>query len=156
VFVFDTSAYISGWHHHLRPKTFPGVWSLIEAALDDGRIVSPRAVYAELETKDDDLIAWAKPRTALFVDPSEDVQRAAGLIQGDLPHNPLRNTADPWVIAEAQARGWTVVTYEGQTFSGAPIPTARWHRSMPGICQRYGVVCVTLPDAIDALGGVFH
>lgn len=58
------------------------------------------------------------------------------------------------MIAEAQARGWAVVTYEGQTFSG--VPTTRWHRSMPGICQHYEVACVTLPDAIDALGGVFH
>jgi len=153
VFVFDTSAYLNGWRYHLRPKNFPGVWVLIEAALDDGRIISPRAVYIELEQKDDDVHAWAKPRAALFVDPVEAVQRSAGAIQHALPRNPLRNVADPWVIAEAQARGWTVVTYEGQTFSG--VPTRNWHRSMPGICRHYGVACVTLPDAIDALGGVF-
>ena len=156
MFVFDTSSYISAWRHHFRRKNFPGVWVLIEAALDDGRILSPRAVYGELEEKDDDLHAWAKPRAALFVDASEDVQRSAGVIEAELPQNPLRNKADPWVIAEAQARGWTVATYEGQTFSGASIPTVRWHRSMPGICQRYGVACATLPDAIDELGGVFR
>ena len=155
MFVVDTSSYISGWNHHLRPRNFPSVWALIEAALDDGRILSPRAVYAELEEKDDDLHAWARPRAALFTEASEAVQRAAGAIQGELPPNPLRNRADPWVIAEAQARAFTVVTYEGQTFAGARIPTARWHRSMPGICGRYAVACVTLPDAIDALGGVF-
>ncbi len=155
MFVFDTSAYISGWHHHLPRRTFPGVWTLIGAALDDSRVVSPRAVYAELEAKDDDLYQWARPRAALYVDPAESVQRTAGIIQHDLPHNPLRNAADPWVIAEAQARGWTVVTYEGQTFSGARIPTARWHRSMPGICQKYGIRWATLPEAIGELGGVF-
>lgn len=77
------------------------------------------------------------------------------MIQQALPPNPLRNVADPWVIAEAQARTWKVVTYEGQTFAGSSIPTARWHRSIPGICQQYSVGCVTLPDALDALGGVF-
>ncbi len=156
MFVFDTSAYISGWNHHLRPRNFPGVWALLEAALDNGRIISPRAVYAELEAKDDELYAWARPRAALFVEASEEIQRAAGVIQQELPENPLRNVADPWVIAEAQARELTVVTYEGQTFAGARIPITRWHRSMPGICQHYGVACVTLPDAIDALGGVFR
>lgn len=78
MFIFDTSAYLSGWRHHLRPKNFPGVWALIEAALDDGRIVSPRAVYTELESKDDDVFDWVKPRAVLFVDPTEAVQRAAG------------------------------------------------------------------------------
>jgi hypothetical protein len=153
VFVFDTSAYVNGWRHHFRPRNFPGVWALIEAALDDDRVVSPRAVYTELEAKDDDVFAWAKPRAARFIDPTEAIQRAAGIIQQDLPNTPLRNAADPWVIAEAQSRGWTVVTYEGQTFSG--VPTVRWHRSMPGVCQRYGVAAATLPDAIDALGGIF-
>lgn len=151
--VFDTSAYLSGWRHHFRPRNFPGVWTLIERALDDGRIVSPRAVYTELEAKDDDVFAWARPRAALFVDATEVVQRAVGVIEQALPHNPLRNVADPWVVAEAQARGWTVITYEGQTFAG--VPTTRWHRSMPGICQEYHVACATLPDAIDTLGGVF-
>lgn len=73
MFVFDTSAYLSGWRHHFRPKTFPGVWTLIEAALDDGRIISPRAVYTELQEKDDDVYSWARPRAALFVDPSPEV-----------------------------------------------------------------------------------
>ena len=155
MFVFDTSAYISAWRHHLRPRNFPGVWTLIEAALDDGRVFSPRAVYAELGEKDDDLFEWAKARAALFTDTNAAVQRRAGVIEAELPENPLRNRADPWVIAEAEDRGWTVVTYEGQTFAGSRIPTTRWHRSMPGICQRYGVPCVTLSDAIDALGGVF-
>jgi uncharacterized protein DUF4411 len=153
LFVLDTSAYLSGWRHHLRPRNFPGVWTLLEAAFDDGRIMSPRAVYTELQEKDDDVYAWVRPRAALFVDATPEVQRAAGVIQQELPHNPLRNVADPWVIAEAQAREWTVVTYEGQTFSG--VPTTRWHRSMPGICQHYSVACATLPDAIDGLGGVF-
>lgn len=156
MFVFDTSAFLSGWRHHLRPRNFPGVWELVAAALDDGRIVSPRAVYTELEEKDDDVFAWVRPRAARFVEPTEPVQRRAGVIQQELPHNPLRNVADPWVIAEAEARGWTVVTYEGQTFAGAQIPTTRWHRSMPGICRRFSVACGTLPDAIDALGGVFR
>jgi Domain of unknown function (DUF4411) len=154
VFVFDSSAYISGWRHHLPRDTFPGPWALIEEALGDGRIVSPRAVYVELQQKDDDVYAWAHEWIDSFVEPSEDVQRDSGVIYGSFPQNSLRNAADPWVIAEARAREWTVVTYEGQTFSG--VPTTRWHRSMPGICGHYSVPCATLPEALGRLGGRFE
>jgi hypothetical protein len=153
VFVFDTSAFLNGWRDHYPPATFPGVWNLIDDALHDGRAITPREVYTELTAKDDDVSAWAKARPECFVDPSEDVQRVAGVIYMSFPQGSLRNAADPWVIAEARLRSWSVVTYEGRTFSG--VPTRNWHRSMPGICIHHSVGCVTLPDALGQLGGSF-
>lgn len=153
MFVFDTSAYINGWHDHYPPTTFPGVWALIEQALDDSRVISPREVYTELMKKEDDVCAWAKQRVALFVDPGQATQREAGAIYATFPNPGIRDAADPWVIAEAKLRGYTVVTYEGRTFSGAP--TRRWDRQMPGICERNDVPCVTLPEALGKLGGSF-
>jgi Domain of unknown function (DUF4411) len=64
-----------------------------------------------------------------------------------------RDAADPWVVVEAEIRGFSVVTYEGRTYSG--VPTRNWYRKMPGICQHYGVACLTLPDALTQLGGQF-
>lgn len=151
--VFDTSAYLNGWRDHYPPPTFPSVWTLIEAALDDARAISPREVYNELTRQDDDVAAWAKERIARFVEPSAEVQRAAGVFHHDFGSNPLRNAADPWILAEAQLREWTVVTYEGRTFSG--VPTTNWQRSMPGICQQYSIPCITLPEALGRLGGSF-
>jgi hypothetical protein len=153
VFVFDTSAYINGWRDHYPPTTFPSVWSLIEAAFDDLRVISPREVYNELTQKDDDVSAWAKDRITGFVEATADVQHEAGAIYGTLPNPGDRDAADPWVIAEARVRGLTVVTYEGRTFSG--VPTRRWHTQMPGICQHHGIPVVTLPEALGALGGTF-
>jgi hypothetical protein len=155
VFVFDSSAYINGWRHHYPRATFPSVWALIEDAFDDGRVLSPREVYNELTRKDDDVAAWAKQRIDGFVEPTEDVMRAAGAIfEHELPDTG-RDAADPWVIAEARIRGLTVVTYEGTTFSGVPTSESRWARSMPGICRRLGVDCSTLPEALGELGGEF-
>lgn len=153
MFVFDTSAYLNGWRDHYPPETFPGVWELIETALDEGRIVGPREVYNELEKKDDDVAAWAKKRIARFVDPVEEVQLQTGPIYQSFPNPGVRNAADPWVLAEARVKGLTVVTYEGRTFSG--VPTRRWHRSMPGVCQHHDVPCITLPEALGQLGGSF-
>lgn len=127
--VLDTSAYLNGWHDHYPRATFPSVWSLIEAALGDGRAISPREVYNELTRQDDDVAAWAKERVDRFVEPTAEVQRSA------------------------QLRGWTVVTYEGRTFSG--VPTANWQKSMPGICGQYAIACITLPEALGRLGGSF-
>lgn len=156
MFVFDTSAYINGWRDHYPPTTFPGVWTLIETAFGDGRVISPREVYNELTRKDDEVAAWAKERADGFVEPTEDVMRAAGAIfEYELPNPTTRDGADPWVIAEARMRGFTVVTYEGRTFSGVPFGEQRWARTMPGICQRLGVPCVTLPEALGELGGSF-
>jgi hypothetical protein len=156
VFVFDTSAYLNGWHDHYPPPTFPSVWELIETAFGDGRVLSPREVYNELTRKDDEVAAWAKARLAGFVEPTEEVMRAAGSIyENELPNSGTRDGADPWVIAEARIRGLTFVTYEGRTFSGIPTSEARWARSMPGICKRLGVGCVTLPESLGELGGAF-
>jgi hypothetical protein len=153
VFVFDTSAYINGARHHYPYATFPSLWDLIGEAMGDGRIIAPRAVFTEIDQKDDDVCAWVRQRPAAFVEPSEDVQRRAGEIQAALPRSHTRDEADPWVVAEAGVRGLTVVTYEGQTFSG--VPTTRWHRQMPGICNQFEVRCRTLPEALGELGGTF-
>lgn len=156
MFVFDTSAYINGWRDHYPPTTFPGVWALIEDSIARDRVISPREVYNELTRKDDDVAAWAKERLAGFVEPTEEVMRAAGTIfENELPDSGNRDAADPWVIAEARIRGLSVVTYEGRTFSGVPTSERRWASSMPGICKRLGVGCFTLPEALGQLGGTF-
>jgi hypothetical protein len=153
VLVFDTSAYLNGRRDHYPTATFPSVWQLIEKAMADGRIVPPREVYREIVAMDDEHAAWAKSLSALFVDPTSDVQRAAGVIYQMFPGAGRRDGADPFVVAEAQVRGYTVVTYEGRSFSG--VPTRRWHRTMPGICGHVGVKCATLPEALAMLGASF-
>lgn len=153
MFVFDTSAYINGWRDHYPPATFPSVWSLIDAAFDDLRVISPREVYNELTRKDDDVCAWAKDRMAGFIEATAAVTREAGAIQASFSSPGTRDGADSWVIAEARVRGYTVVTYEGRTFGGAR--TKRWEDKMPGICEHHGIPVVTLPDALGTLGGTF-
>lgn len=135
--VFDTSAYLNGWRDHYPPSTFPSVWGQIADAMEDGRVMAPREVFSELTRKDDDVAAWAKERVDKFVEPGDDVQSRAGEILAMLPSPGERDGADPFVIAEAEIRKFTVVTYEGRSFSG--VPTKNWARTMPGICQRIGV-----------------
>jgi hypothetical protein len=152
--VFDTGAFVNGRRDHYPAATFPSVWEFIAAAMEDGRIVTPREVLNELKAKDDETCKWVKERSAgCFVEPSAAVQREAGVILAMLPNPGQRDGADPFVVAEAMTRGFTVVTYEGRSFSG--VPTKNWARKMPGICQHVGVQCRTLPEALTMLGGTF-
>lgn len=87
-------------------------------------------------------------RKHVAVDPSPEVQRLAGKLDERFDSSPTRDRADPWVVAEAQHRGWTVVTYEGtNTLTGARTP--KWRFKMPGICESIGVGCCILPEALN-------
>jgi hypothetical protein len=128
----------------------PSVWGLVAEAIDDQRIILPRAVYRELLVYDDDLAAWINERSAAVVEPSEEVQQLAGTYPQEFPNSPARHEADPFILAEAQIRGFTVVTYEGTSFSG--VPTRSWAKSMPGVGQCFEIACCTLPEALRDLG----
>jgi hypothetical protein len=152
VLVLDTSAYMNGRRDHFMPSILPTVWVLVGEAIEDGRIVLPREVYRELRAQDDDLASWINGYSDQVAEPSEEVQRLAGQFASEFPRPGIRNGADPWILAEAQLRGFTVVTYEGRSFAGIPFAAARWARSMPGVCQRFGIPCCTLPEALGRLG----
>jgi uncharacterized protein DUF4411 len=151
VLVFDTSAFINGWRIHYRPTTFPTVWERVAEAMAAEFIIAPREVYNELQTKDDDVAHWAHARVHLFVEPSEAVQRAVGPIQASFKNPGVRDRADPFVVAEAPVRSFTVVTYEG-TNSITGARTRRWEEKMPGICEELGIQCRIVPEALEMLG----
>ena len=154
MFVFDTSPLINGWRFHYPPKNFPGVWDLLSASIADGRIVIPREVFNELKRQDDDIFQWVRTRAHPFVEPSEAVQAAVGKIYQQFRRRGNRDDADPWVIAEAQVRQFTVVTYEGRTQAGPASPKSPQGK-IPGVCDALGIRCVPLSDALDDLGASF-
>lgn len=122
---------------------------MVGAALEESRIILPREVFREITKQDDDVKQFIDRYSSLAVDPSPEVQKEAGAIYQTLPKPGVRDVADPFVIAEAKVRGFTVVTYEGRSFSG--VPTKNWAKTMPGICKRLKVPCCTMPEAITAL-----
>ena len=147
-YVFDTNVFIAAWNVHYRPDTFGPVWRLIEDCLENGRIISPRAVYLELTgTHDDTLAGWAKERSGQFQDPDEQVQRLIPTIDAAAPgliKTGTRNAADPWVIACAYHRGFAVVTYEGIGPTG--MPAVGKGMQIPKACEALGVECILLGE----------
>jgi Domain of unknown function (DUF4411) len=109
-----------------------GVWTLVEAAIDDGRVVVPREVYRELLAQDDEITTLVRRHEHVVAEPTEGVQRRAGVFQQMFPKPGLRDLADPFVMAEAAARGFAVVTYEGITFAGERAKKA--DDKLPALC----------------------
>ena len=150
MFVFDTSAFINGSRHHYFLDTMAGVWTLVEAAIDDGRVVVPREVYRELLAQDDEITTLVRRHEHVIAEPTEGVQRRAGVFQQMFPKPGLRDLADPFVMAEAETRGFAVVTYEGITFAGERAKKA--DDKLPALCGQVGVRCCTLAQALRDLG----
>jgi hypothetical protein len=53
-------------------------------------------------------------------------------------------------MAEAEARGFEVVTYEGITFAGERAKKA--DDKLPALCEQVGIGCCTLAQALRGLG----
>jgi hypothetical protein len=149
-FVFDSSAFINGAHHHYHLDTMRPVWDLVEAAIDDGRVVLIRAVYREVLEQDDEISKLVARHAEAIAEPTEQAQRRAGEFEGFFSRSKLRDQADPWVMAEAEAREAVVVTYEGITFSGDPAKGS--DKKLPAICKNVGLDCCTLAQALRDLG----
>ena len=47
-------------------NVFPTVWDNLSNLVDDGRLISPKAVYNELKAKSDELYDWAKNHKKMF------------------------------------------------------------------------------------------
>ena len=148
-FSLDTSGLLDAWVRHYPPDVFPGVWSLMEAAVAAGEIFVIDEVVRELERKDDGIFKLVKNHENIIVPIDEGVQRrVAGIMS---KHGRLvdsrknRSGCDPWVIALAQERGLTVVTAEKPTRSLA-------RPKIPDVCHDLGVSCIEIIDLFRAQG----
>jgi hypothetical protein len=93
-------------------------------------------VLVELKRKADEVYNWALDREAMFIPTDEDIQRPVSNILScherlvDTRRN--RSGADPFVIALAEVKGYTVVTYE--TRVGNPNKPY-----IPDVCDGLGI-----------------
>lgn len=153
-FVFDTNVFITGQRTHYPLKTFGSVWDSVEQWMIAGHVIVPRAVLVELKRHSDEVYEWLNERKEYVVEPSEAVQRQAGLIQQNhFSAATPRDQADPFVLAEAAVNDHVVVSYEGVDTYGAPTKKAA--KKLPGICGNLGLECILLGQALVKLGGDF-
>lgn len=149
-FSFDTSAFINGQRDLFRPPTFGPLWDAIAEMIEAQKIIAVDEVKREIRRKDDDVGKWVRSQRGLFVPLQLDIQRATKEVLSACPRlmaqqGATRNSADPFVVGLALARGGTVVTQE------TPANSSRRPR-IPDACIAVDVPWLTLPDFVDAQG----
>ena len=106
LYSFDTSSLLNGQRDLLPPGTFPALWENIESMIEAGEIRSIDLVRDELDARADDVSAWARRQSGLFVPLTVDVQSAVREVLAEhqriLGIGSGRSGADPFVIALAQ------------------------------------------------------
>jgi predicted nucleic acid-binding protein len=149
-YCLDTGVFIRAWRESYPPDVFPTFWTTFEQFIEDGEVGSPQVVLEELSKKDDELHKWAKATKGLFQPLKEDIQTAVSEILQKFPRmmeeGRDRNTADPFVVAMAKARGLTVVTTER---SGSKKP------KIPDVCQHFGIPSLGLVGLLRELKWTF-
>ncbi len=151
-YVFDTNIIIDGRMRSYPPELFPRLWELVAVLIADGRIICPREVLFELEQGDDDCAAWAKSLPNFVVEPGPDAVHVVNQITQSHPKwsSERSNRADPWVIAEAESRGFTVVTQERRSRSSVP-----GREKIPNVCSRRNFACITFVRMMQTEGWRF-
>lgn len=148
----DTSALLDGWVRYYPPDVFPGVWGRLEELVRRGHLRATEEVLVELEKKQDEVFAWARRQSEMFIAIDEPIQPHVRVILRDFPKlldtRTNRSGCDPFVIALARQNGWTVVTGERRT--GRPD-----RPNIPDVCEALGLPCFSLLELIRREGWTF-
>lgn len=151
VYCIDTSSLIGAFVRHYPRSSFPGFWREFEQLIEHGRVFAPEAVYGELKGRKDALAEWAKSHAQMFLQPDMYVLARVGNIGIHFPAAAqttiAENKADPFLVALADNKQWTVVSEERGT--SQEIPT------IPQMCKRYAVPCIQLVEVITRERWVF-
>jgi len=158
-YVIDTSSLIDLSRQYPR-DIFPRVWEQLERLVKESRIVSPREVLDEVESKDDPLSIWSKDHKMVFkevtvtqIDTVRDIMhRYPGLV-GRMG----RFSADPWVIALAvECRDDPQKTLEPISWSVVTEEQIRGNRvRIPFVCKEMGIPCINFLGLIRKEGWSF-
>lgn len=154
-YVFDNSPLSALFRNYYRSR-FPSLWQRFDRLVEDGRLVSTREVFREIEDGPiETLLEWAKQNRQLFATPTAEegafVARiyAVPRFQQNIEQKKLLRggkVADPFVITRAARENRAVVTVEVIKPNAVKIPN---------ICAHFGVRCLSLPEFMESEGWTF-
>lgn len=124
MYLLDANVFIQAKRLHYGFDFCPAFWSWLEREHANARVFSIEGVFDELVAGADDLASWAQTRRDLFLRPD------SGTVSSPL------QVADYYLVAQAHALGFTVVTHEIAANSVKKI-------KIPDACIGLGVRVVT-------------
>ncbi len=146
IYVFDTNSFnVIGFYF---PQRFPSFWKSFDKLVNDGRIISVKETFLELENKLPEnrqhMQGWISAKKSIFLSPTpEEMKFVADIFsishfqQLVKPKQMLVGAplADPFIIAAAKLRSGCVVTEEVRKDNSARIPN---------VCDHFGVECINV------------
>lgn len=156
MYVFDTSSLSLIGNYF--PVVFRGFWTRFDSLVADGRIISVRETFDELNsfTRFPHIQAWLRNHRAIFLPPTEgeaqfiaDMFASEPRFQALIPRKAQlqgRRVADPFLIASARERALCLVTEE--TLRGEAI-------KIPYVCNHYGIDCTNVEGMLNREGWEF-
>lgn len=155
-FLIDANSFIAPYKNYYAFDITPGFWVQLKKALLDDSVSVLDVVKAEINKGDDELTAWISAMSELKIMDRRDQSIMAKYTEvlSYLQKNPsyndkaLRawsdvNVADPWLIATAAAKGYTIITFEqsaGKISEKNPCGKPK----IPDVAGAFNVKCVDL------------
>lgn len=144
-YLLDSNIFIQAKNLHYGFDFCPAFWAWLIAQNGTGMVASIEKVGDELQGQADDLSQWAAARgPGFFLPPDNSVLPALTMVStwatGQTYESAAVATflqvADYWLVAHAQAHGYTVVTHE--------VPSASTRKiKIPNACVGLGIPCVS-------------
>jgi len=155
-FWMDSDALIRAKDNGYAFDLVPDFWDRLLSLAGDGDLCSPIRVHSELKDGSDELAEWVKKhREALFIEPSEDVQKkyreVADFVEATYAPDKAKEFlagADAWLIAHACEEGGQIVTMETRAKQVQFTSKAR----IPDVSRHFGVSCINVWEMVRLTG----
>ena len=148
-YLLDTNVFIQAKNLHYGMDFCPGFWDWLIKKNNEGNLFSIEKVKDELQAIEDELSKSARQRSGFFLKPDKLVLKALGEVthwvnQQDyemVAKNVFLQGADYYLIAQAKARRYIIVTHEVPSTSKNKI-------KIPNICIGLGIKCMTVYEML--------
>lgn len=162
-FLIDTNSLITPKHQFYPFDFAPGFWMQLEAHIVSGNVVFLDIVKDEILRGKDELQEWmAAIDNCECIDRREpeilaNYSRVLQYVQGNpyykesaLQEWAKASVADPWIIATAMAKGYTIVTFEVSN-PNLSVKQPSKYAQIPDVARNFGVQTVKLYDMMRIL-----
>ena len=157
-YLLDSDVFIQAKNMHYGFDFCPAFWDWLVRENRAGKVYSVEKVFEELNKQQDDLSSWAKDRGRSFFLPLNSTSTAAltstsgwAMGQDYEPRavNDFFQKADYFLVAQAVALGYTVVTHEVRAQSKNKI-------KIPDACDDLTVECISPFEMLRTEGAQFR
>jgi len=157
-YLLDANVFIEAKQKYYSFTLCPGFWDWLIQSNANGLVFSHESVFYELKDYGDDLSAWvSKQGTGFFIPMDAATSKSMTKVSAWIAKNFQASAvskflacADPFLIACAMSRGYTVVTRE-VFFEHSPKKV-----KIPEVCVNFKVPCITTFQMLSKEGATFQ